>query len=223
MYSHFAEAIDGKASIRAFGLQRTFCGRLEEHVAELQQASVTSAEDGQWRVNVSSPCWQSRITQHENIWQTSSERRFHCHAAGVVASQWLAVRLQSIAAAAVALVGLLSAAQSAGLLPGPGHHTATNISASVPVHGPALQPCLAGMKAAGCLTRTLAACAGLVGLCLTYALPITSLLNGILTSATETEQARHRAAQPVVSSGHPFVQCRLAVTKLRTSAGVCGC
>jgi hypothetical protein len=44
------------------------------------------------------------------------------HAAGVVASQWLAVRLQSIAAAVVALVGLLSAAESTGLLPGPGHH-----------------------------------------------------------------------------------------------------
>jgi hypothetical protein len=52
-----------------------------------------------------------------------------CHAAGVVASQWLAVRLQSIAAAVVALVGLLSAAESTGLLPGPGHH-AMRISAS---------------------------------------------------------------------------------------------
>lgn len=116
VYAHFAEALDGVISIRAFGLQQAFCRAQEQHVAVLQRATIT----------------------------------------GVVAAQWLAVRLQTIAAVVVALVALLSAAKSNGLLPGPSRHATTNIS--------------------------------LIGLCLTYALPITSLLNGILTSATETEQ-----------------------------------
>jgi ATP-binding cassette, subfamily C (CFTR/MRP), member 10 len=57
VYAHFAETTDGSTSVRAFGLQQTFCSRLEAHVAELQRASITGAEDN-WL--------QSRLTQQES-------------------------------------------------------------------------------------------------------------------------------------------------------------
>lgn len=41
VYAHFAEALDGVTSIRAFGLQQAFCRVQEQHVAVLQQASIT--------------------------------------------------------------------------------------------------------------------------------------------------------------------------------------
>ena len=43
VYAQFAETIDGSTSVRAFGLQQAFCSRLEQHVAELQQALLTGA------------------------------------------------------------------------------------------------------------------------------------------------------------------------------------
>ncbi|KAK9825002.1 hypothetical protein WJX81_008465 [Elliptochloris bilobata] len=75
--------------------------------------------------------------------------------ASVAAAQWLAVRLQLLAAALVAAVALLAVLGSAGLLPWTSAHSDR---------------------------------AGLVGLSLSYALPITGLLNGLLTSSAETEQ-----------------------------------
>ncbi len=72
--------------------------------------------------------------------------------------QWLALRLQLLAASLVAAVALLAVLDAAGRLPW-----------AAPAGG---------------------AGAGLVGLSLSYALPITGLLNGLLTSAAETEQVR---------------------------------
>ncbi|KAK9830435.1 hypothetical protein WJX72_011744 [[Myrmecia] bisecta] len=78
--------------------------------------------------------------------------------ASLAASQWLALRLQLLAACLVAGVAGLAVLQQDGHLPAMGG---------------------AGGRAFG---------AGLVGLSLAYALPITGLLNGLLTSAAETEQ-----------------------------------
>jgi hypothetical protein len=95
--------------------------------------------------------WPVRqVSGHSASW-----RRAH---RGAARGQWLALRLQLLAAGLVAAVALLAVLGAAGRLPW-----------AAPAGG---------------------AGAGLVGLSLSYALPITGLLNGLLTSAAETEQAR---------------------------------
>ncbi|EIE19385.1 P-loop containing nucleoside triphosphate hydrolase protein [Coccomyxa subellipsoidea C-169] len=78
--------------------------------------------------------------------------------AGLAVAQWLSLRLQVLAASVITLVAGLGVAGAAGLLPSFASQ--------------------AGGRAG----------AGLVGLSLSYALAITGLLNGLLTSFAETEQ-----------------------------------
>lgn len=137
MYAHFAEALDGIVSIRAFGLQQAFCRTQEQHVAMLQRATITGPHRkhgvccsvGNHRFLSASICslMKALLPLH---WVMFGLPCLWARLAGVVAAQWLAVRLQTIAAVVVALVALLSAAESNGMLPGPSRHAATNISES---------------------------------------------------------------------------------------------
>lgn len=79
--------------------------------------------------------------------------------AGAAAGSWLALRLQLMAAALAAAVAVAAVAEHAGAL-----------------------PWLAGSDAAG--RKSMAA--GLVGLSLSYVLPITGLLSGLLAASAET-------------------------------------
>lgn len=77
VYATFTEALEGAASIRAYGAQRRFCQLNELQVAFVQQAAF----------------------------------------AGIAAAQWLALRLQTIAALVITLVALLAVVGHEGLLP----------------------------------------------------------------------------------------------------------
>eukprot|EP00891_Asterochloris_glomerata_P003413 jgi/Astpho2/3413/e_gw1.00054.14.1_t len=82
--------------------------------------------------------------------------------AGIATSQWLGLRLQLIAAVLVTLIGVMAIAGNEDLLPG--------------FHG------------AGEFTASKSAMLCLLGLSLSYALPITGLLSAVLSSSAETEQ-----------------------------------
>ncbi|PSC76164.1 ABC transporter C family member 13 isoform X1 isoform A [Micractinium conductrix] len=90
--------------------------------------------------------------------------------AGVAAGSWLALRLQLMAAALAAAVAGAAVAEHAGVLPW------------------AQQGLAGGAGGSSTFTAGSSHTAGLVGLSLSYVLPITGLLSGLLASSAETEQ-----------------------------------
>lgn len=86
--------------------------------------------------------------------------------AGAAAGSWLGLRLQLMSAALAAAVAVAAVAEHAGSLPW------------------ALAAAVGGAGRAG------GGSAGLVGLSLTYVLPITGLLSGLLSASAETGERR---------------------------------
>ena len=94
--------------------------------------------------------------------------------AGVAAGSWLALRLQLMAAALAAAVAGAAVAEHAGVLPW------------------AQQGLAGGAGGSSTFTAGSSHTAGLVGLSLSYVLPITGLLSGLLASSAETGAVKGR-------------------------------
>lgn len=178
IYAFFSEAVEGLATIRGLGASRLFVERSDANLRRYQRAAFS----------------------------------------GLAVSQWLAVRLQLVSALVITVLGMLFVAERSMIqFDQPGkhgkkHHNSTSWAAHVLHQGLDLSmlpaelgipiggiPVVAGLPEAprpsGSIvpsfwnfTVTASMLASLLGLSLSYALPLTGLLNGLLTTSAEVEQ-----------------------------------
>lgn len=112
--------------------------------------------------------------------------------AGVAAAQWLALRLQLIAAVIVFSVALLAVLDTENVLPSSTSRRFVNVGEQPLPPVPSVSVLTAAMWGLPLWERRRqptrgCGCAELIALSLAYALPISSVLNGLLTASAETE------------------------------------
>ena len=125
VYTQFAEAAGGAPTIRAFDQQARFTAINEELVASTQRASIAGT-----------------LHAFQSLLLCLSSVRLLSHASGclgVAAAQWLALRLQSMAAVVVFVVALLAVLDTENLLPSRSHQRPVRVGAAsmfqlMPVH-----------------------------------------------------------------------------------------